>query len=202
MGVFAVYIIKPDGTEEINYIHTDHLGSWNTITDENGNLLQEQSFDAWGNRRDPQTWRAFTATVPEPLFDRGFTGHEHLDAVNLIHMNGRVFEPVAGRFLSRDPFIDGVASSQGMNGYAYVHNSPLSFVDPSGFNCEPLPGMSDEEAGAYVTRCTAEYDSAGWGSLRENERWCASMDFNCQQANWTQYQASVYEAAIHYYGRD
>jgi len=45
MGVFAVHIIKPDGAAEINYIHKDHLGSWNTITDESGKLLQELSFD-------------------------------------------------------------------------------------------------------------------------------------------------------------
>ncbi|MDZ4204664.1 MAG: hypothetical protein U1C46_07575, partial [Bacteroidales bacterium] len=49
-------------SENIRYIHADHLGSWNIITDENGNLLQELSFDVWGNRRDPNTWRAFATT--------------------------------------------------------------------------------------------------------------------------------------------
>jgi len=55
-GVFALHVKNPNGSENIRYIHKDHLGSWNTITDENGNLLQELSYDAWGNRRNPATW--------------------------------------------------------------------------------------------------------------------------------------------------
>jgi RHS repeat-associated protein len=132
MGVFAIHIIKPNGTEEINYIHKDHLGSWNTITDEEGNLLQELSFDAWGNRRDPATWRAFTGTPPAPLFDRGFTGHEHLYAFNLINMNGRVYDPIVGRMLSPDLFIQAPGYSQNFNRYSYCLNNPLVYTDPSG----------------------------------------------------------------------
>ena len=35
---------------------TYHLGSWTTVTDAEGNIEQELSFDAWGNLRDPETW--------------------------------------------------------------------------------------------------------------------------------------------------
>jgi len=132
LGVFAVHIIKPDDTEEINYIHKDHLGSWHTITDERGNLIQELSFDAWGNRRYPATWRAFAGTPPEPLFDRGFTGHEHLYAVNLINMNGRVYDPIVSRMLSPDNFIQAPGFSQSLNRYSYCWNNPLKYTDPSG----------------------------------------------------------------------
>jgi RHS repeat-associated protein len=55
-----------------------------------------------------------------------------LDGVGLVHMNGRVYDPVIGRFLSRDPIVDGRVS-QGANGYAYVWNNPLTFTDPSGY---------------------------------------------------------------------
>jgi RHS repeat-associated protein len=64
---------------------------------------------------------------------RGYTGHEHLDAVGLIHMGGRVYDPLLGRFLSVDPMLDGVGSAQATNGYAYVHNNPLTYTDPSGY---------------------------------------------------------------------
>jgi len=140
MGVFAIHIIKPDGTEEINYIHKDHasttlstgLGSWNTITDENGNLMQEQSFDAWGNRRNPATWRSYTTKAPEPLFDRGFTGHEHLYAFNLINMNGRFYDPIIGRMLSPDNYVQAPGFTQSFNRYSYCWNNPLVYTDPSG----------------------------------------------------------------------
>ncbi|MDP2235740.1 MAG: hypothetical protein Q8J88_04830 [Bacteroidales bacterium] len=45
-GIFALHVKNPNGTENIRYIHTDYLGSWNTITDENDNHLQELNFDA------------------------------------------------------------------------------------------------------------------------------------------------------------
>ncbi|MDH3909681.1 MAG: hypothetical protein OEU09_00195 [Rhodospirillales bacterium] len=64
---------------------------------------------------------------------RGFTGHEHLDKLGLIHMNGRVYDPVLGRFLSADPTVQFPKTTQGFNRYSYVLNNPLSFTDPSGF---------------------------------------------------------------------
>ena len=76
-GVFAV-VEKQNNEESVHYILKDHLGSWTTITDSEGNVEQELSFDAWGNLRNPNTWTDFT--VPElvegPMFDRGFTGHD------------------------------------------------------------------------------------------------------------------------------
>jgi len=181
----AIHSRTVGGSNATFYLHRDHLGSPELITDASGNVLVRPSFAAYGERRDGSDWDGPPSSgdlnTLAGITRRGFTGHEHLDSVGLIHMNGRVYEPIAGRFLSRDPFIDGFASSQGMNGYAYVHNAPLTFVDPSGFNCEPPPGMSDEEAGAYMSRCSAEFESGGYGILGQNERWCAAMDLGCQQ---------------------
>ncbi|MDZ4260958.1 MAG: RHS repeat-associated core domain-containing protein [Pseudomonadota bacterium] len=64
---------------------------------------------------------------------KGFTDHEHLDSVGLIHMNGRVYDPELGRFMSADPFVQAPYNSQSYNRYSYVFNSPLSFTDPSGY---------------------------------------------------------------------
>jgi RHS repeat-associated protein len=63
---------------------------------------------------------------------RGFTSHEMLDNVGLIHMNGRVYDPAVGRFLSVDPLIGSMADSQSVNPFAYAGNRPLNGVDPSG----------------------------------------------------------------------
>jgi len=48
-------------------------------------------------------------------------------------MNGRVYDPVLARFLSADPFVDGVTDSQGFNRYSYVSNNPLGATDPTGY---------------------------------------------------------------------
>jgi hypothetical protein len=48
-------------------------------------------------------------------------------------MNGRVYDPELGRFLSADPFVQDASNAQSWNRYAYVLNNPLSMTDPSGF---------------------------------------------------------------------
>ena len=65
---------------------------------------------------------------------RGFTGHEMLDALGLINMNGRVYDPLIGRFLSADPIIQTIQLSQALNPYSYVMNNPLALIDPSGYS--------------------------------------------------------------------
>ncbi len=115
----------------IHYILKDHLGSWTTITDAAGNIEQELSFDAWGNLRDPDTWTG--AATETPLFDRGFTGHEHLYAFGLINMNGRMYDPLMSSFLSVDRYVQSPESSQNFNRYAYCLNNPLKYTDPSGW---------------------------------------------------------------------
>ncbi len=64
---------------------------------------------------------------------RGFTDHTTLDNVNLVHMNGRVYDPALGRMISADPFVADPENTQNYNRYSYVNNRPLSLTDPSGF---------------------------------------------------------------------
>ena len=123
---------KQADEESIHYILKDNLGSWTTIADAEGVVEQELSFDAWGNRRNPETWQS-SNQLPEPLFDRGFTGHEHLYAFGLINMNGRVYDPQMSSFLSVDAYVQSPENSQSFNRYAYCLNNPLKYTDPSGW---------------------------------------------------------------------
>ena len=132
-GVFAV-VEKQNGAENIHYILKDNLGSWTTITNGSGTVEQRLSYDAWGNQRDPNTWANYTTndTYSKPMFDRGFTGHEHLYDFGLINMNGRMYDPVMSGFLSVDQYVQSPGNSQNFNRYAYCLNNPLKYVDPDG----------------------------------------------------------------------
>ncbi|EKY05157.1 RHS repeat-associated core domain protein [Capnocytophaga sp. oral taxon 380 str. F0488] len=60
----------------------------------------------WGNITN--YWNAEGAnTIPAEgiLLDRGYTGHEHLLSVGLIHMNARLYDPVLHRFLQPDNYV-------------------------------------------------------------------------------------------------
>lgn len=138
MGVFAVYeqlgdLYKDDGDKGKTYMHyllKDHLGSITTIANAEGVIEQELSFDAWGNLRNPYTWTG--AFVGKPMFDRGFTGHEHHYAFGLINMNGRMYDPLMSSFLSVDNYVQCPESSQSFNRYSYCMNNPLKYTDPDG----------------------------------------------------------------------
>lgn len=120
-GVFAV-AETANGTTKLHYIHKDHLGSWTTISNSTGLIEQEKHFDAWGN-----------CNIEDGLmFDRGFTGHEHINGMKLINMNGRLYDPVTSSMLSPDNNVQLPDFTQNLNRYSYCLNNPLSYVDPDG----------------------------------------------------------------------
>jgi len=102
-----------------------------SVTTKTVTVTERLSFDAWGRRRNADTW-SYTAVPNSFTFDRGYTLHEHLDAYQLINMNGRVYDPLLGRFLSPDPYIQMPDFTQNLNRYSYCLNNPLMYTDPSG----------------------------------------------------------------------
>jgi RHS repeat-associated protein len=132
--VVAIDIEEDDGAILIpttHYLHYDSLGSVDTITNESGEVIQRVSYKPFGERIIPE-WQNQTSTT-DPLTKRGFTGHEHIEEHDLIHMNGRIYDPTIGRFLSADPHIQAPYDTQSYNRYSYVMNNPLKYTDPSGF---------------------------------------------------------------------
>ncbi|EID4418136.1 VCBS repeat-containing protein [Vibrio vulnificus] len=134
IGDFAIYekTVGKASSSVIRYLHKDHLGSVIAISNQNGEIEERFSYDAWGKRRSSSWNKPDTSTSEVGRI--GFTGHEMLDEVGLIHMNGRVYDPTIGRFLSADPFIqDEWFTTQAFNRYSYVQNNPLSYTDPTGY---------------------------------------------------------------------
>ena len=131
--------ITGTATTALEYLHRDHLGSVESVTGATGTELKVQAYDPFGSRRGSDWTRALTETERTALAAeapqrtaRGYTGHEHLERTGLIHMNGRVYDPAIGRFLSPDPVVADASFSQSWNAYSYALNSPLSYSDPSG----------------------------------------------------------------------
>jgi RHS repeat-associated protein len=93
----VIYVLN-DGASvgSFYYTFTDHLGSITRIYNKNGTKVFSAEYDAWGNQ---------TITLDILDFHRGYTGHEMLPEFNLINMNGRLYDPVLGRFLSPDNYV-------------------------------------------------------------------------------------------------
>lgn len=146
----AIYTRTLGGADPGVFLSTvlkDHLGSTDLLLRGKWNgsafstpTIERQSFDPWGERRAADTQVNFRTADSQPFrtstqdYDRGYTGHEQLDDSGLIHMNGRIYDPELGRFLSPDPYVQIPEYSQNFNRYSYVLNNPLNATDPSGFS--------------------------------------------------------------------
>ena len=120
----AVYVLDDGATSgRLYFAFTDHLGSITRLYSEYGNEVFAAEYDAWGKQ---------TVTVDSLDFRRGYTGHEMMPEFGLINMNGRLYDPVLGRFLSPDNYVQLPDFSQSFNRYSYCLNNPLKYTDPSG----------------------------------------------------------------------
>ena len=113
-------------------MHHDRLTSITAITDGSGAIIEERGFDAFGAPLDAQ-WRSNSGLLNGTFSDRGFTSHKHMDEHKVIHMDGRLYDPLLGRFFSVDPLIYDTKNTQSQNAYTYVMNNPLSMIDPTGY---------------------------------------------------------------------
>ncbi len=88
--------IRENGTVRNYLAFTDNLGSILSVMDENGTKVFDASYDAWGKQ---------TVTLNSIGLHRGYTEHEMLSEFDIINMNGRLYDPVLGRFFSPDNYV-------------------------------------------------------------------------------------------------
>ena len=116
---------------QLLWTHTDLQGSVLGLTGGDGTWLEKLDYDAWGKRR---TLNGLSTpdNLDGTLDNKGYTGHEMLDGLDLVHMNGRIYDPRIARFVSADPIVQAPDNGQSWNRYSYVWNSPTNFTDPTG----------------------------------------------------------------------
>lgn len=125
--------VAVDGAPIVSYFHQDNMGSTTAITNESGAVIERLAYEPFGKRRFNDGDADSDNSVKGTVSNRGYTNHEHLEALGLIHMNGRVYDPTLARFMSADPFIQAPDDMQSFNRYSYVMNTPFMYTDPSGF---------------------------------------------------------------------
>lgn len=155
----AVELRRSNNTREINYLLKDHLGSIDTLVNENNQIIQKLYYDPWGKKRQidrrdlnivTSQYLALTLSDLLDITSRGFTGHESIDHADIIHMNGRIYDPTLGRFLQADPHIQAPTNTQNYNRYSYVLNNPLSYTDPSGYFIKKLFKKLNKALGKFA----------------------------------------------------
>jgi len=171
-------VAKTGDTTNWYYVLRDHLGTITHVTNASGTVQNQYSFDAWGRRRNFSNWGYTVATQTDLLPSRGFTSHEWLPWFNLYNMNGRLYDPVVGRFLSPDPIVQNPAYSQNLNRYSYVLNNPLRYNDPSGYRIRIAPGEDE----TYINHDALRYIGGGRIGPGSGKHW--SDSFRSWQGNF------------------
>lgn len=138
IGNGVLYVRETGKADRILYQITDNLGSILRIIDSDGNAVFDASYDAWGKQ---------TLRKNEIGYNRGYTGHEMMPEFGFVNMNGRLYDPLLGRFLSPDNYVQLPDNSQSYNRYSYCLNNPLKYTDPSG----ELFGIDDLLIGAVIS---------------------------------------------------
>ena len=131
-------------TRTLSYVHGDHLGSTSLTTNAAGQKVSEQRYKPGAcperQRRGEVRWSSGAGMPTDPSTDRitgplraGFTfTSQRAGSYGTFFMSAREYLPSLGRFLSADSIVPGAGNPQALNRYAYVFNSPLRYVDPSG----------------------------------------------------------------------
>ncbi|MBC7382679.1 MAG: hypothetical protein H7296_06740 [Bacteroidia bacterium] len=174
--------IHKQSDNKLYYLHLDHQGSLLTITDNNG-IVGQRSYDAWGH--NPANW---SCTLSNPfginsISLNGYTMHEHLDAFNLINMNGRLYDPVLCRMLSSDQYALSYENTQSYNRYSYCLNNSLKFTDPSGSDVCKSFLLCITSLGFYFNSFyfNCKYGSGNkWGNIK-----LSFKQYNTIQADFT-----------------
>jgi RHS repeat-associated protein len=167
------------GTAKTRYVHPDHLGSTNVVTDENGNVVQTLDFYPYGSTR---------ISVATSTNERRKYIGQFSDDSGLSYLNARYYSPSQGQFLSEDPTFLSVgnqaqvqnltgedsktylADPQQLNSYSYSRDNPIINKDPSGnaFGVDDLAGFGVGAlvgGGTYLLSLPITQQPFSWSDL-------------------------------------
>jgi RHS repeat-associated protein len=149
------------GTAQTRYIHPDHLGSTNVVTNASGTVVQTLDYYPYGATR-------ISSSVGGADSARKYIG-QFSDQSNLSYLNARYMEPSRGQFLSEEPIFLAIGEAnqvkqlsqkdqqtylsnpQQLNSYSYSKNNPITLKDPSGKDAVRLNFGIGGEAGFGIT---------------------------------------------------
>ncbi|MBC8029832.1 MAG: Ig-like domain-containing protein [Pyrinomonadaceae bacterium] len=143
--------------EGSRFYFSDALGSTTALsqlTQGTASVSARYEYDAWG-----QIMGGSGASFNQI----GYTGQRLDGETGLMPLgNGeRYYSPSSGSFIQQDSFTGMAMMAQSMNRYAYVHNNPLRFSDPTGHLSEENRGTIAQSAREYGINKNGETSTLG-----------------------------------------
>jgi RHS repeat-associated protein len=146
------------GSPKTGYVHPDHLGSTDVVTDQNQNLVETLSYFPYGAVRISSA----TSTNERRKYIGQFS-----DDSGLSYLQARYYDPARGQFLSEDPVFLGdptgqnLSDPQSLDTYSYSGDNPITRKDPNGL--QALGGLDDVAGGAVEASGPPRYKQVSLG---------------------------------------
>jgi RHS repeat-associated protein len=115
---------EPFSKDEIAFYQCDHLGTPQELTDCEGKVAWSAQYKAWGQAKEAISEAAYKAGMRSPI---RFQGQYFDDETGLHYNRHRYYDPLSGRFVSKDP----IGLLGGFNTHTYAPN-PVQWIDPLG----------------------------------------------------------------------
>ena len=112
------------GKAKYRYFVRDRLGSVRSVADEDGNVLQQNLYYAWGG--------AWGDVCTAPGFQSYKYCGKYLDrkhGLDLYDYGARLYDPAAAFWTSPDPLCE---KYYNISPYAFCNDNPVTFIDPDG----------------------------------------------------------------------
>ncbi len=128
-GTMIATIVGTGTSTTVSYIHTEHLGGTNVVTNSAGDAVtQLLDYYPYGTRR---------LNEGTDVSQREFTGHEYDETEDLVYMGARYYNANIGKFITQDPVFwdfdySRLTDPQIFNSYTYARNNPITYTDPDG----------------------------------------------------------------------
>jgi RHS repeat-associated protein len=151
-GLNVDAVMAADSPAGMVWALADRLGSIDTLTDKDGNVVDKRTFDSFG--------RVLSQMNPSVQFRYGYTGRELDLESGLDYYRARYYDPQVGRFISVDPMGFGAGDT---NLYRYVGNNSTNAIDPSGLSWE-LPASWNDNLYAVDKYIAGVADLASFGA--------------------------------------
>lgn len=113
-------VAKKDSSGNLTYFHSDNLGSTEAMTDAAGNLVLSMKYYPFGELREDGDEKY------------GYNGKERDNQTDLNYYEARYYGPELKHFTQADDIMPELDNPQDLNRYSYVHNNPMTFMDPDG----------------------------------------------------------------------
>lgn len=134
-GGRLLYLIDAANGNAVRHFHFDRVGTTLALTDAAGAITDSYAYTPYGELL------ARTGTSQQPFLYIGRFGVRHELVGNLVHMRARYYDPVSGRFLTRDPIWPVLSQPLSLDPYQYAADNPLSFIDANGLMTIQISGL-------------------------------------------------------------